>query len=143
MEMVLSSRFHKYINFMFTSKDRLLVQMPPGIRNYEVTGWWGSPALRETERAFKAAGYQHPMLDALIAYFDQKDTPLPLIMYNWDGSYELQYFPADSKQPAMICAVASKDVYEMRREAKAMGIWIDPPKESTDPVVIVFETPVI
>lgn len=117
--------------------------MPPGVRNYEVTGWWGSPAFRETVRAFKAAGYQHSMLDALIAYFNQKETPPPLVMYNWDGSYELQYLPADSKQPAIVCPVASKDVYEMRREAKAMGIWIDPPAEAIAPVVIQLETPVV
>ena len=145
MEMELSSRFHTYINFMFTTKDRYTVEMPPGLRSYEVTGWWASEKLRETERNFKYAGFEHPMLDAILHHIVKGpyNREMPLIMYCWDGSYELQYFPKDKSQPALVCAVASKDVYEMRKEAKSLGIWVKAPAELNSPVVINFQTPIV
>jgi hypothetical protein len=145
MEMEISSLFHKYINFMLTTDDRYLVEMPNGIRSYEVTGWWASQPLRETERNFKDAGYEHPTLDAIMDHFKSGSysRKMPLIMYCWDGSYELQYFPPDKSQPALVCAIASKDVYEMRREAKSLGIWVEAPAELSSPVVITLQTPIV
>ena len=130
---------------MFTTKDRYTVEMPAGLRSYEVTGWWASEPLRETERNFKNSGFEHPMLDAILDHLRKRlySRKPPLIMYCWDGYYELQYFPKDKSQPALVCAIATKDVYAMRREAKALGIWVDAPAELSSPVVINLQTPIV
>jgi len=145
MEMEISSRFHKYINYMLTTQDRLLMKMPPELgRDCEIIGWWSSEDLRQQINQFKKNRCKHPVLDALVAHCrsDKFSWELPLIMCRWDGNYRLLYLPMNKADPMACCDIASADAYEMRREAKQLGIWIDSPAEVSDPVIFNLRVPI-
>nr|BAR19611.1 hypothetical protein [uncultured Mediterranean phage uvMED] len=145
MEMEISSRFHKYINYMLTTEDRFLMKLPPEIgRHCEIIGWWSSQDIRRQTNHFKKNLFKHPVFDAIVAHCRSEKflRELPLVMACWDGNYRLLYLPMNKDDPMACCDIASADAYEMRREAKQLGIWIDSPAEVSDPVILNLRAPI-
>lgn len=145
MEMEISSRFHKYINYMLTTEDRFLMKLPFETgRHCEIIGWWSSQDIRRQANRFKKNLFKHPVFDAIAAHClsDKFSPELPLVMCRWDGNYRLLYLPMNKDDPMACCDIASADAYEMRREAKQLGIWIDSPAEVSDPVILNLRAPI-
>ena len=146
MEMELSSLFHRHIDFMMTTDDRLLHKSwrPVGI-------WWlefcGEDLIKHVTSSdfLNACRVQDPdrwdrmgalvrMGVALRARQAQLTKRPGVAFYDFITGSRLVLFSSDPLEPSMMCAVSPRDAMQMRREARDKNLMIRLPREASIPL---------
>ena len=132
-EKQLSSLFHSYINFMFTTKDRYVVKASTEYP-CEVCGYWRHDMdtfIRRSKASISnphgEAAYWHHRRNKMTS-----DLPIMVIKYN---HFVMMMYCTPSDQPDLMTLVKSKDWVEIIKEASRLGLYVDTKAFSKSKVV--------
>lgn len=146
MEIKLSSVFHRHIDFMLTTNDRLLVKSwrQAGLKSLEFCGVDLIKHIQDSD-FINACRKQDPdrwdYLGALVttgvalrARRAQLTKRPGVAFYDFMTGSRLMLFSSDPLEPSMMCAVSPRDAMQMRREARDKDLLIPLPREASTPL---------
>ena len=118
----LSSLFHKYINYMMTTDDRLLFTTPDF--NYEVCGYWRDKQTRDLMIDLTGEDMTSETANALLSHWSNRMTDdLPIIVFRYTG-WVVIWYCTQNRQPHMTTAVATEDWCAIVEEAARLGLYV-------------------
>lgn len=118
----LSAVFHKYINYMMTTDDRYLIKA----NNYpcEVCGYWRDRNLRKLRKEKASAPRVTEAAAALYYHRIYRMKPeLPIMVFKHNNFVMIVYC-TPSDQPDMSTIVATKDWFQIVKEAGRLGLYV-------------------
>ena len=136
METQLSSLFHKYINFMLKTDDRLLFTTPTF--TYEVCGYWRDKQTRDLTVDLTGEDMSSETAAALLHHWSNKmKRELPIMVFRYSG-WVVIWYCAQNGQPHMTTAVATEDWCAIVEEAARLGLYVKA-ESSTKAKVVPFK----
>ena len=131
----LSKLFHKYINYMMTTDDRYLIKA--NTYPCEVCGYWRD---RNLSKLRKEKANAPIVTEAAAAIYDHrfnKMTPeLPIVVFKHNNFLMILYC-TPCGQPDLSTIVATKDWYQIIKEASRLGLYVLN-TDVADPTVVPF-----